>query len=499
MYLSKDKLYSILSVVLIAALVVVIGIGSKGADGKWFQNSDVSTWFNSWGKTEVTSQTGNDQNADQNGNQQQQGTQQTNNGSNGSNVTNVDYEAGSFVMDDVTEGEGLSLYCAVIDDLTEVSLDGGSAPANYIMAYQLTVTATPATAVVPSLNWTVAFQNPSSTWATGKTVTDYVTINPTSAGAATATAYCLAPFGETIIISAASINSVLSCSATCNFIADFSDVTYELVNPLGWNVSFSTVGNVQYFTLCDFNSTFNMNSQTVSFVRSQAGGTVRVTSSNGANIGTLYDEVDSSTLSFEIVVAESFANALRNAGYTLDSNPVVADLPANCNYFDILDVFGTQFNDSSYDNRIGDLYNPFVNVCSSFSGVAFYIVMSGSTVYGKSFSIDRPYRIDSSSSVFVATSISTNQSTINFAYAVSAPVQSTPSNTYYDDPANFDFQNVGVSNCNSSLETIFDLCHGSYNIVRVNCKNGGDANCVTQPGYYVLNADRTAYIFYSSL
>ena len=62
----------------------------------------------------------------------------------------------------------------------------------------------PSFATKTAVDWTVSFANPDSTWATGKTVTDYVTITPTEDGSLTATLECLQPFGEQIIVSVVS-------------------------------------------------------------------------------------------------------------------------------------------------------------------------------------------------------------------------------------------------------------------------------------------------------
>lgn len=67
-------------------------------------------------------------------------------------------------------------------------------------AYTITAAPDPATADNTAMDWSVEFVNPSSDWATGKTVTEYVTITPTSDGALTAVAECLKPFGEQIYI-----------------------------------------------------------------------------------------------------------------------------------------------------------------------------------------------------------------------------------------------------------------------------------------------------------
>lgn len=64
----------------------------------------------------------------------------------------------------------------------------------------LVATVEPSYATKTAVDWTVSFTNPNSEWATGKTVTDYVTITPTEDGSLTATLECLQPFGEQIIV-----------------------------------------------------------------------------------------------------------------------------------------------------------------------------------------------------------------------------------------------------------------------------------------------------------
>lgn len=64
----------------------------------------------------------------------------------------------------------------------------------------LVATVEPSYATKTAVDWIVSFANPDSAWATGKTVTDYVTITPTEDGSLTATLECLQPFGEQIIV-----------------------------------------------------------------------------------------------------------------------------------------------------------------------------------------------------------------------------------------------------------------------------------------------------------
>ena len=61
---------------------------------------------------------------------------------------------------------------------------------------------TPSDAYNTKLDWEVSFVNSSSGWATGKTVTNYVTVPPTADGSLQAKVKCLAPFGAQIKITA---------------------------------------------------------------------------------------------------------------------------------------------------------------------------------------------------------------------------------------------------------------------------------------------------------
>lgn len=81
-------------------------------------------------------------------------------------------------------------------------------------AYQLTATVTPQEATEKAVDWSVAFVNPSSEWATGKIVTEYVTVTPTADGALTANVECLQAFGEQIKVTVTS-RSDESKTASC--------------------------------------------------------------------------------------------------------------------------------------------------------------------------------------------------------------------------------------------------------------------------------------------
>lgn len=65
-------------------------------------------------------------------------------------------------------------------------------------ALTLTVTPTPADAELTGAKFTIAFKNASSAWATGKTVTEYVTLSQSNEKQATVS--CLKAFGEPIVV-----------------------------------------------------------------------------------------------------------------------------------------------------------------------------------------------------------------------------------------------------------------------------------------------------------
>jgi hypothetical protein len=86
-------------------------------------------------------------------------------------------------------------------------------------AYVLTATVTPSDAGNQALDWSIAWVNANSAWAKGKTVTDYVTVIPATAGGRTATVSCLQAFGEQIKIT---VKSKADSSKFANCMVDYA-------------------------------------------------------------------------------------------------------------------------------------------------------------------------------------------------------------------------------------------------------------------------------------
>lgn len=98
----------------------------------------------------------------------------------------------------------------------------------------LTITATVSpdnSADNTGLDWSMAFKNPSSEWATGKTLSDYMTLTPSgedAAGSKTVSVKCLKPFGEQIVITATSQdNPEVTASCTADFAQRVESVTLK--------------------------------------------------------------------------------------------------------------------------------------------------------------------------------------------------------------------------------------------------------------------------------
>lgn len=82
----------------------------------------------------------------------------------------------------------------------------------------LTATVSPETADNKAVDWSVSFINPSSSWAKGKNVADYVTVTPTSDGALTANVNCLKAFGEQIKVTVTSrVNPEAKAECTLDY------------------------------------------------------------------------------------------------------------------------------------------------------------------------------------------------------------------------------------------------------------------------------------------
>ena len=108
-------------------------------------------------------------------------------------------------------------------------------------AYTLIATVTPSNAYNKALEWSVSFVDPSSSWANGKKVTDYVTVTPYPGTVPRATVECLQAFGSQIKVTVASTDgSNVKAECMIDYTKQFLGVTPTIGG--GNTITCSTAG-----------------------------------------------------------------------------------------------------------------------------------------------------------------------------------------------------------------------------------------------------------------
>ena len=194
MYYRKNNGSKILSGILAVLLVLVIAAGVVGV-------GYMSDWFTDWTKFEQ------EQPADE----EQGGEEEL--------PPVVDENGETMESGTVYAMPARMLYTSA----ATTAADGTTVSSSPIT---LEATITPDTATDKSVKWSVAFVNPSSEWATGKTVTDYVSI---SSSGLTCTVTCHQAFGEQIKITVTSNdNPEATDSCVVDYLKRVEDVTFAL-------------------------------------------------------------------------------------------------------------------------------------------------------------------------------------------------------------------------------------------------------------------------------
>ena len=88
-------------------------------------------------------------------------------------------------------------------------------------------TITPNNAANKKVDWSAAFKNPESEWASGKTLSEYITVTPAADGSLMASVTCYQAFGEQVILT---VTSRENAEATASCTIDYKQqlVSYEL-------------------------------------------------------------------------------------------------------------------------------------------------------------------------------------------------------------------------------------------------------------------------------
>lgn len=111
----------------------------------------------------------------------------------------------------------------------------------------ITATVKPDDATIPYLNWSLAWENPTSTWATDKNVSDYM-MHSVSEDTKVITLTCLQAFGESIKVRAEWVNdSTKSAECICEYDRRYEDMRLSL------ECSDSTVADIHYTSVLEMN------------------------------------------------------------------------------------------------------------------------------------------------------------------------------------------------------------------------------------------------------
>lgn len=230
----------------------------------------------------------------------------------------TDFEYGGFIVGESTDANGVSLLSTAISS-SDFETYGISAQAE--SAVLMTATVTPEYAVsYATLTWQPIWVNASSEWASGKIVTDYVTVSKADTLSATVT--CLQPFGEQVEI-VCTVNvpgKTVSDKATCDYVA-----RPETIN---WGFA-GMFDALQYTNNSDnyCNATFTKNASTAFEMNiettqgwdagdmSETGGIFGVSKVASQTAGT----TSSTYFTLTVTLAQGFYDALIEEGLEVDS------------------------------------------------------------------------------------------------------------------------------------------------------------------------------------
>ena len=216
-----------------------------------------------------------------------------------------------------------------------------------------------------AINWSIAWKNASSEWATGKVVTDYVTVTPTSDGALTAKVKKLAAFGEQVIVTATSrVVSSLKATATVDCAKRLSNIKSNNSNRI--ELCINDKLNGLCFSSFDKRFSFNFDVGTIATTPKESSISYKLTGDEGLSyinqqITNLMAEFGLSTQKYSF-----------NAGKLFDENQM----------FRLINLFTYPADDPDFPNSAAfkACCNQFVELMQSEAGT-YMINVSISTYY----------------------------------------------------------------------------------------------------------------------
>jgi len=264
--------------------------------------------------------------------------------------------------------------------LTSTKLTAGEYAANGVSAqtesaYTLTASVYPEDALC-KVDWTVSFTNAASAWASGKTVTDYVTVSTATDGALTAVVENKAAFGEQIQVKVSNRENP-DVYATCQ-------VEY-LQRTEGY--SFALHGNFHYQVSTLANKTASIRPDFISSPEAVTSITV--------NKSTVYTRANTDYATYyRLEPTREFEQAIKNAGLSVSALKVYSGGSGG----EAKEFFGSEWGRALYGSSAANK-NKLINAISGFSGNAyqvsvmdmegmtglalFYVTFDASTILGQ--------------------------------------------------------------------------------------------------------------------
>lgn len=133
----------------------------------------------------------------------------------------------------VQDGDGATLTSGSVYALPQALVYSATTAQSNDASEGIRVTATvsPSTAANKNVTWSLAFENAESEWARGKVVTDYFTAVPEEGTPNTVLLTCVEPFGEQIVLTAASeADPQKTASCTVDYRQKFTNVSLNIGN-----------------------------------------------------------------------------------------------------------------------------------------------------------------------------------------------------------------------------------------------------------------------------
>lgn len=127
---------------------------------------------------------------------------------------------------DLSGGEYYAMPAKMAFTAATYADESGNEVNNAVTA-NIIATISPNNAANKKVDWTAAFKNPESEWASGKTLSEYIGVTPAADGALMASVTCYQAFGEQVILT---VTSRENAEATASCTIDYKQqlVSYEL-------------------------------------------------------------------------------------------------------------------------------------------------------------------------------------------------------------------------------------------------------------------------------